>query len=54
MFKITDRILTPNGAGVIIELKKSSYSKSISFYVVDLDSGFKGYLCPVYSAKELK
>lgn len=53
MFKETDRIKTPKGPGIITKLRKSSYSKSILYYVVKLDSG-EDYLCPVDSAEEIK
>lgn len=51
MFKVTDKINTPKGSGVIIKLKKSTYSNTILFYVVKLDSG-EEYLCPISSAED--
>ena len=52
MFKEKDRIKTPKGAGTIVKLRKSSYSNSILFYVIKLDSG-EEYLCPVDLVEEL-
>jgi hypothetical protein len=54
MFKEADRVDTPKGPGIIIRLQKSTYSKTLLFYVVDLDSGEKNYLCTVPSAKQLQ
>ena len=53
LFKEIDKINTPEGQGTIVKLKRSTYSKSIAFYIVKLDSG-KEYFCPVEAAKELK
>ena len=54
MFKINERILTSKGPGIIVGFKRSSYSKTILFYLVDLDSGQKNYICPIDLAKEIK
>lgn len=53
MFKKTDRVDTPKGPGTIKTLKKSTYSQSILFYIVQLDSG-KDYFCPIDLATEFK
>ncbi len=52
-FQIKDRINTPNGPGEITLYRRSSYSKTILFYVVKLDNFSQEYLCPVNEAKEL-
>jgi len=52
MFKETDRINTPEGPGTVVKLKRSSYSQTILFYIVKLDSG-KEYYCPINYAEEL-
>lgn len=53
MFKESDRVDTPKGLGTIKSLRRSSYSQTILFYIVELDSG-KDYYCPVDLAKGLK
>jgi len=53
MFEVNNRIWTPKGPGIIVSLKKSTYSNTILFYIVNLDSGENGYLCPIDSAKEI-
>lgn len=53
MFKVTDKINTPKGPGVIKELRKSTYSRNILFYIVILDSTGEEYFCPTDSARKL-
>lgn len=52
MFKTSDKINTPKGIGIILKYKKSTYSNTILFYVVKLDSG-EDYLCPINSAEKI-
>jgi hypothetical protein len=53
LFKIFDRIDTPEGPGTIKELRKSTYSKEILFYTVKLDKNNEDYYCPIASATKL-